>query len=98
MLMLGCLGTSSVVTVKENGGKVTVEAGPLKLTCRLCGTICITARHQLSATMLPCHAGTKLSICQRTNTLGWEVLKLCRKGVTANAQAQLMHKAQKVLR
>ena len=43
MLMLGCLDTSSVVTVKENGGKVTVEAGPLKLTCCLCGTTCITA-------------------------------------------------------
>lgn len=40
MLMLGCLDTSSVVTVKENGGKVTVEAGPLKLTCCLCGTTC----------------------------------------------------------
>ena len=34
-LMLGGLDTSNVVTVKENGGNVTVEAGPLKLTCCL---------------------------------------------------------------
>ena len=40
MLMLGCLDMSNVVTVKENGGKVTVEAGPLNVTFSLRGTTC----------------------------------------------------------
>lgn len=38
--MLGCLEMSNVVTVKENGGKVTVEDGPLNVTLSLRGTTC----------------------------------------------------------
>lgn len=51
MLMLGCLEMSNVVTVKENGGKVTVEAGPLNVTFSLRGTTCTAKHHMASSTV-----------------------------------------------